>query len=38
MAKICPITNEYVLYPECLECEEKVCKEQDSGQKTEDKE
>lgn len=26
MAKICPITNEPVLYLEWLECEEKVCK------------
>lgn len=26
MAKICPISNEKVLYLECLECEEKICK------------
>lgn len=27
MAKICPITNEKVLYLTCLECAEKICKE-----------
>lgn len=25
MAKYCPITNSYVLYLDCLECEEKEC-------------
>lgn len=25
MAKICPETNSYVLYLDCLECEDKVC-------------
>ena len=24
---LCPITKERVLYTECLECEEKVCKD-----------
>lgn len=26
MAKICPITSSPVLYLDCLECEEKICK------------
>ncbi len=26
MAKICPVINEPVLYLECLECDDKVCK------------
>ncbi len=26
MAKICPITGDPVLYLDCLECEEKLCK------------
>lgn len=26
MAKVCPLTNEKVLYLECLECEEKECR------------
>lgn len=26
MSKICPITKEKVLYLDCLECEEKICK------------
>ena len=26
MAKICPISNEKVLYLDCLECDEKICK------------
>jgi len=26
MAKICPITNKSVLYLDCLECEEKICR------------
>ncbi len=26
MAKICPVTDEPVLYLECLECDDKVCK------------
>ena len=26
MAKYCPVTNDKVLYLECLECEEKICK------------
>ena len=25
MAKLCPITNSYVLYLDCLECDEKDC-------------
>lgn len=25
MAKICPVTNDKVLYLECLECDDKVC-------------
>ena len=25
MAKICPITNDKVLYLDCLECDDKVC-------------
>lgn len=25
MAKICPVTKKYVLYLDCLECEEKEC-------------
>ena len=27
MSKLCPITKELVLYTECLECEEKMCKD-----------
>lgn len=27
MAKWCPLTGEKVLYLECLECDEKVCKD-----------
>lgn len=26
MAKKCPITNRYVLYLDCLECEDKSCR------------
>jgi|MGYP000001198275 hypothetical protein len=26
MAKWCPITGEKVLYLECLECDDKICK------------
>ena len=26
MAKFCPVTNDKVLYLECLECEDKICK------------
>ncbi len=26
MAKICPVTGSSVLYLDCLECEEKLCK------------
>ena len=26
MAKLCPITNHYVVYLTCLECEDKPCK------------
>ena len=26
MAKMCPITNSRVLYLDCLECEENLCK------------
>ena len=26
MAILCPITNEKVLYLDCLECDEKICK------------
>lgn len=26
MAKMCPITNEVVLYLDCIECEDKICK------------
>lgn len=26
MSRICPITSTTVLYPECLECDEKVCR------------
>lgn len=25
MAKICPVTGDYVLYLDCMECEEKEC-------------
>ncbi len=28
MSKICPMTNDVVLYLDCLECEEKVCKKE----------
>lgn len=31
MAKICPITGERVLYQECLECNEKVCRKNYTG-------
>lgn len=31
MAKICPETNEPVLYIECLECEEKTCRRGNSS-------
>lgn len=27
MAKLCPIINEKVVYLQCLECDEKPCKE-----------
>ena len=27
MAKICPMTNDKVLYLDCLECEDKICKQ-----------
>lgn len=33
MAKICPITNDKVLYLDCLECEEKICKKHTGGNK-----
>lgn len=33
MAKICPITNDKVLYLDCLECEEKICKKDKGGNK-----
>lgn len=26
MAKMCPVTGEYVLYMTCLECDDKECK------------
>lgn len=26
MAKFCPLINQKVLYIECLECDEKICK------------
>lgn len=26
MAKICPLTKDKVLYLDCLECDEKICK------------
>ena len=29
MAKYCPILNRKVVYLECLECEEKLCKQSD---------
>lgn len=28
MAKVCPITNAYVLYLDCLECDDKVCRKE----------
>ena len=31
MSKLCPITKERVLYTECLECEEKICKDTNVG-------
>ena len=38
MAKICPITNDKVLYLDCLECEEKICKNYKGGNKVGKKE
>ena len=29
MSKLCPIKNEKVLYLDCLECEDKICKEKE---------
>ena len=26
MSKICPITDSKILYLDCIECEEKICK------------
>ena len=31
MSKLCPITKERVLYTECLECKEKMCKDTNVG-------
>ena len=28
MSKICPINNSIVLYLDCLECDDKICKQQ----------
>lgn len=25
MSRVCPITKNYILYPECMECKEKIC-------------
>lgn len=30
MAKFCPIRQEYVVYLDCLECEEKICRQTDT--------
>lgn len=30
MAKICPVTNEKVLYLDCLDCDEKECQKSPS--------
>lgn len=37
MAKICPFTGSYVLYLDCLECEEKECEKVTEDEKEEDK-
>lgn len=37
MAKICPETNEPVLYLNCIECETKVCKKGEKTKKEENK-
>lgn len=34
MAKLCPITKTKVLYLDCLECEEKECKNEKSNYET----
>ena len=38
MAKLCPITSSSVLYLDCLECEEKVCKKINLEEEKQDKE
>ena len=35
MAKYCPLRNGPVLYLDCLECEDKVCKEKDKARSNE---
>ncbi len=37
MAKICPETNDIVLYLTCLECEDKVCLRQEQNNNDEQK-
>ena len=34
MARVCPITNEKILYITCLECEEKTCRYSTQNQNT----
>lgn len=31
MSKICPMTGDVVLYLECIECDEKVCRRKEGG-------
>lgn len=35
MAKTCPVTKEKVLYLECLECEDKMCRTVQKGKEIE---
>lgn len=32
MAKICPVTNDKVLYLDCLECDDKICLKPDKAE------